>query len=61
MTPRGVGGGGASHINVENDDISQVCLLNDYNSKPVPDSEQSFNAPKIQNFNELVDVELSKG
>lgn len=43
--------------NPENDDISQVCLLYDYNS----DSEQSFNAPEMQNFNETVDVELSKG
>lgn len=55
------GGGGPSHINAENDDISRVCLLNDYNSKLMPDSEQSFNAPKMQNFDEIVDVELSKG
>lgn len=55
-TPQGVAE--PSPINAENDDISQVCLRYEYNSKLMPDSEQSFNAPKMQNFNEIVDVEL---
>lgn len=55
-TPQGVAE--PSPINAENDDISQVCLRYEYNSKPMPDSEQSLNAPKMQNFNEIVDVEL---